>query len=634
MNLFERLSLITSFFFLLFWTPSAAFSSHLPDNFALQREAMYNLPFKADSYAGIVWADGKLYVGTYEGKIHQMSITKENLIVEHTSDLGSLRVSSLAWDGNNLWACVMGTGNIIRLKNTSYSLAVDNIFDLPGADTYPYAMTFYKESLFVGGHSETLNEYKILSKNHLEIVDQRYLGKILRGLTSAEGRLFTTMTDSRYGIIEIKGKKESFFPIEDLNASAIAIAYNEQAFWLLSQNKLYKYKIVPAKKTDLPTKLQGRDFNLEGYAYSPKRPMSLAWDGNSLWTAKDISIYQHQLDPHLSVKNTPKFIGGNVNLRLSYGGLSWDGANFATTGSKVVDFGKKTNYLIRLRQVLDADILSLKVISEEELPVFGDIGALTWIDGKLWVSTGQQTRTSGEGSFFHELEKGKNGRWKLVKTYKAPGSRCQGLAWDGMYLWSYDVFEEAFFKHKMDDELTIVEKYSEINGERLMYFSGLAWDGQNLWTGNYRYDKIYKISFGDANETKPRNIPGYATNNVDILHPELYIETQMHDENNNELLEGGEKIGLLVTVTNNGEGIAEGVRIRLQGGEGLNILPMEEFMGIIKPFIQQQKLFSGTVKRNISGGKIKLEVIVTEKTGIKKSVVIEKKAEVSQLPSI
>ena len=82
-----------------------------------------------------------------------------------------------------------------------------------------------------------------------------------------------------------------------------------------------------------------------------------------------------------------------------------------------------------------------------------------------------------------------------MKSFRAPGYRGQGLAWDGKNLWSYDVFTMRFYKHQLDENLSIIAEYAKEGGRDLMYFSGLTWDGEYFWAGNYGTDKIYKIVF-------------------------------------------------------------------------------------------------------------------------------------------
>jgi glutamine cyclotransferase len=64
----------------------------------------------------------------------------------------------------------------------------------------------------------------------------------------------------------------------------------------------------------------------------------------------------------------------------------------------------------------------------------------------------------------------------VIHTVPAPGSRCQGLTYDGNALWVSDYQSDLIYKISTIDG-AILRSFSAPNS----YIEGLAWDGTNLW---------------------------------------------------------------------------------------------------------------------------------------------------------
>ncbi len=127
---------------------------------------------------------------------------------------------------------------------------------------------------------------------------------------------------------------------------------------------------------------------------------------------------------------------------------------------------------------------------------------------------------------------------KVIKTIPAPGTNCQGLTWDGEYLWISDITKDSIYQvdtangnivHQIPttpanhlfeglafdgeflwashyQQLTLVNpkisKIDPISGDIIQSVTplipnswphGIAWDGQYIWECDFRYHKIFKI---------------------------------------------------------------------------------------------------------------------------------------------
>jgi hypothetical protein len=611
-------------------SPNLAFSKQegpkLPAEFSLEFDREYILPIKEFKYGGMVWADDKLYLGTDNGVVYELTFN-DGFELTSTSNFGMLQISGMGWDANNLWIITMGSGQILRLGKISGKLAVDNVFKPPYPDTYPYAMAFIGKRLVTSGYQKVIQEYTLTNEDTLVQVDEIYIGTTLQTLTAVDGRLFSI---GKRGIVELTDKLRKTHKVNDKGQLGKLLAYDGKSFWTCDGKRIVRFKTKSAepKTKKIPTVITDEQLKLTAYEYEYARPISVAWDGNNLWSVTQADYIKHTNDGNLSISEAPDIIypshsGGLPRLQITHGNgnLAWDGASLVTTGTIKKEFGSQINVLIRLTLVINAGVPMLKMLKEEELPVSGHVSGITWFQDHLWISTGQQTATSGEGSYIHKLAKDEDGNWMVIKTNRYQGKRCQGLAWDGQFLWSYGIFENTLYKHRLDDNLSIDSRYMFINGEPLTYFSGLAWDGHELWAANYNHNKIYKITTLTESGDKVGSEYGHHNKNQAakdvILPPSLSFEADIAYSNSDATLNYGDSFTITVTVRNFGEGTAEGIDVELTGDKStLSLFKDKKInLGVISPDRAEQAVFVGTVPDNFDGNKLSVDAKITERYG-------------------
>lgn len=477
----------------------------LPETFRLEKIKTYTIPFEGAPYRGMVWNGTRLYIGLSDGMIYRIN-TELGANIEAVYPARNSKISALGWDGKNIWSATMGNGNLLKHK-MDQNLSIDYIYRPKGRDTYPYAMAIEGKDIYTGGYSKKLKHYKIVGDTEVELINEINLGHSLSSLTIVDGRMFTFISNPAIKFVEIIGDRIIFLPGSESILSASAMTYDGKNFWLLNHDGLSKYRVVEvSKKTPDKKTFQTNVFGAR-FPYMPGRPVGIAWDGSKLWSLGNEGLYSHNMDASLSVKHQYKMDfsksktaikNNSAWLHYGYGALAWDGKNLLALGRSEVDFGVTESYIMRLKPASNVNpknyFQTLEVVEMGKIPL-KDIDAFSWYGNYLWISSGQNTRDSGEGSFIHKIKQKLDGDWEIIKSYKAPGERCQGIALDGKNLWSYDVFSSRFYKHSLDDNLSVISEYVGKDGMRYDYFSGLAWDGKNFWTGNYRFNKVYKMSF-------------------------------------------------------------------------------------------------------------------------------------------
>lgn len=102
---------------------------------------------------------------------------------------------------------------------------------------------------------------------------------------------------------------------------------------------------------------------------------------------------------------------------------------------------------------------------------------MTYNAGRLWVC-------DWYGQAIHE----QSVRGSIKRSVNFPNRHFTALTWANGYLWSCDSWTKKIYKHKPNDELTIVASYPAPGSAP----SGIAWDGQNLWTCDTASGEIYR----------------------------------------------------------------------------------------------------------------------------------------------
>jgi hypothetical protein len=156
--------------------------------------------------------------------------------------------------------------------------------------------------------------------------------------------------------------------------------------------------------------------------------------------------------------------------------FAWNGRSYAgiTTGAWFGDSGDV--FTIH-------DPATLAVISRKPAPPL--VGCLAWDGESYWAATRRHTMSSPEPSLLYRLDADFN----VLSTSEAPGAGCQGLAWDGQYLWYGDVFSDTVQVLSVSGTPRVVHK-EEL---RLSYLSGIAAFQGGIWIVDYGDDLLARV---------------------------------------------------------------------------------------------------------------------------------------------
>ncbi|MBI2215260.1 MAG: hypothetical protein HYU52_16545 [Acidobacteria bacterium] len=224
----------------------------------------------------------------------------------------------------------------------------------------------------------------------------------------------------------------------------------------------------------------GSEFDLK--LALPGGPYGLAWDGRRFLTCK-------RDDPWGLLEITPEDDGdwttrqipvveATYAQRISLDGITWNGTEFVAIANG--SWFQQNDGIVFV--VLDPATLRIT----KTVPAPQRLGAIVWDGARYWAATRNNTRDSGETPRLYELD----AELEVVAEHAPPSIGCQGLAWDGRYLWWVDVFSDAIsIVDVSGDRPEVVHSWSG----PLEYLSGVAWDGRAIWIADYGENAIRRL---------------------------------------------------------------------------------------------------------------------------------------------
>ncbi len=226
----------------------------------------------------------------------------------------------------------------------------------------------------------------------------------------------------------------------------------------------------PRSDFDLTVPLEGDPLGLVynqgafiiGNRVTPWGFIRLTWDGEAKWESQNVPV------------NEPVY-----NQQVGIWTVAWNGTHYIGYCDGAY-FGAQDKKVFTVH-----DPKTLQVVKVHPAPEL--IGGLVW-DGKgYWAGTRRNTEDSGEPAFLYRLDE----NFKVIRKSTPPHVGCQGLAWDGSYLWWVDVFSDSIYLLTVNnDQPTRVHSYKTSFG----YLSGVAHDGKNIWVTEYDDKKLHRLN--------------------------------------------------------------------------------------------------------------------------------------------
>lgn len=188
-------------------------------------------------------------------------------------------------------------------------------------------------------------------------------------------------------------------------------------------------------------------------------------------------------------------------------GFTYDGENFWTThepGWEIEDEIKPGNLKFQAYLFKHSNNKDKSIIESYAFPHNYNVIGMVFINGELWTSS---WINSNLGRIYRYKIENKQlietGSWDTTIS-------CDGLIWDGSFLWCNMGSWEGIRKYDITNGLNLVKKYElppeikALEGEGVNP-KGIAWDGKNIWTAYKETEPIIvkhnmddKLSFAEG----------------------------------------------------------------------------------------------------------------------------------------
>jgi len=167
------------------------------------------------------------------------------------------------------------------------------------------------------------------------------------------------------------------------------------------------------------------------------------------------------------------------NQKMNLDTLTWNGTNYIGHTSAAWFEQKKEGYVFTVH-----DPQTMRIVNRYAAP--DNIGCLAWDGTGYWASSRKNTRDADEPAFLYRLD----ANFKVVRRSAPPAVGCQGLAWDGEYLWFVDVFDDGIFILDVSEPTPAVVKRAYSG---LEYLSGIVFFEKQIWITEYGNDRLHRI---------------------------------------------------------------------------------------------------------------------------------------------
>lgn len=158
--------------------------------------------------------------------------------------------------------------------------------------------------------------------------------------------------------------------------------------------------------------------------------------------------------------------------------LTWNGTNYVGYTSAAWFEQAKKGSVFTIH-----DPETMRILKHHPAP---DIGCIAWDGTGYWASSRRNTQDADEPAILFRLD----ANFAIVSQHEPPAVGCQGLAWDGKYLWFVDVFDDGIFVLDVSGATPKVV-HREYSG--MEYLSGVVFFEGQIWVTEYDDDRLHRI---------------------------------------------------------------------------------------------------------------------------------------------
>jgi len=164
---------------------------------------------------------------------------------------------------------------------------------------------------------------------------------------------------------------------------------------------------------------------------------------------------------------------------LAFDAVAWNGSAWvALTDGAYLDRPDTEWFLI-------LDAADLHLVQAVQAPPL--LGCLAWDGTGYWAATRKQTESAPDTAWVYRLDSD----LEVLSRSPSPGPGCQGMTFDGDFLWMADVFDDVLYAL---DVWGAEPRLVRAADPGVAYLSGVeAWDG-SLWIVEYGDDRMGRVA--------------------------------------------------------------------------------------------------------------------------------------------
>lgn len=212
----------------------------------------------------------------------------------------------------------------------------------------------------------------------------------------------------------------------------------------------------------------------------------LTWDGQNL-------VFSNRSSPWGLVRITPlengqyrktsiPVVDTDFNQQVSFKGLTWNGSHFVAVTSG--DW---------FQSDFNAVFVELDPLTYEIKNILGkapDFAHCIASDGQnYWAGTRFHTADHAGIPALYKFDQS----LKLINQYKGAGKGCQGMTWDGKFLWWGDVFNNTATLYNIYNSKNVFPDIVHQYRTSIKYLSGITFDGKDIWFGDYQNQQLKQL---------------------------------------------------------------------------------------------------------------------------------------------
>jgi hypothetical protein len=217
------------------------------------------------------------------------------------------------------------------------------------------------------------------------------------------------------------------------------------------------------------------------------KPDGMTWNGQQL-------IFSNRVSPWGVVRITPlengqyrktsiPVVEKDYQQQVSIQGIAWNGTSYVALTSG--DWFQSEHEKV----FVELDPLTFQITRVlARAPEYAQ--CIAWDGINYWAGTRLHTADQKGRSVLYKFDV----NLKTVAEFEGAGVGCQGMTWDGKYLWWGDVFSDTITLYNISNTTAkspvIVHQYKlSINQQ-----SGIAFDGKDIWFGDYKKQQLVRLN--------------------------------------------------------------------------------------------------------------------------------------------